>query len=274
MNLRCFLPTVLAGVALLACQAAETPAGDVVYRCDFESADWWREWSQKEAPARAELVAADPERGFAPHSGKALRIRVERGKHDGISAQLKFKPLLGAEPEEMYFRYYLRLANDWDPVDGGKLPGFSGTYWRAGWGGRKVDGYNGWSARGLFRPLEGPKTATGFYCYHVDQKGRYGSDWRWEEEGRGHLENDRWYCVEHYVKLNTPGGHDGILRGWIDGQLAFEKTDIRFRDTTDLKVEAVWMCVYHGGGKPAPADMHLYIDDLVVSRNYMGPRAE
>src|SRR5712664_953768 len=27
------------------------------------------------------------------------------------------------------------------------------------------------------------------------------------------------HCVEHYVKLNTPGQRNGIYRGWVDGVL-------------------------------------------------------
>ena len=47
-----------------------------------------------------------------------------------------------------------------------------------------------------------------------------------------------WYCIEQYAQMNTPGVNDGILRAWVDGRLAFEKTDIRLRDVTTLKIEA------------------------------------
>lgn len=52
--------------------------------------------------------------------------------------------------------------------------------------------------------------------------------------------------------MNTPGKNDGVLRGWIDGTLAFEKTDVRMRDVPDLKIETIWMNVYYGGTEPAP----------------------
>ena len=165
----------------------------------------------------------------------------------------------------------MRFADDWTPRRGGKLPGFGGTYGRAGWGGRPVDGTDGWSARGLFEGQKDGRTPIGFYCYHMDMRGRYGSNWVWDRDQRGFLENNRWYCIEQFVKLNTPGQPDGVLRGWVDGELAFEKTDIRFRSADRLKIEAVWINVYLGGTWTAEQDHHLYLDELVISKQPIGP---
>jgi hypothetical protein len=71
--------------------------------------------------------------------------------------------------------------------------------------------------------------------------------------------------------MNTPGEKGGIIRAWIDGRSAFEKTDIRFRLVDKLKIEQIWMNVYHGGKKPSPYDQHLYIDSVVIARKYIGP---
>ena len=71
--------------------------------------------------------------------------------------------------------------------------------------------------------------------------------------------------------MNTPTLNDGVLRAWVDGRLAFEKTDLRFRDIEALKVEEVWMNVYHGGTAPSPHDQHLYVDNLVIASSYIGP---
>jgi hypothetical protein len=250
----------------------ETSAsGDVVFSCDFASDAWYRSWGMSRADEHVDTVLADPARRFEPLDGKALRIKVDQGGHYGASIQFKFKRHLGEEPEEIYFRYYLRLADDWDPERGGKLPGIAGTYGRAGWGGRPSDGRNGWSARGLFRGQEKGKTPIGFYCYHADMKGRYGSGWLWDRDRRGHLKNNRWYCIEQYARMNTPGENDGVLRGWVDGQPAFEKTDVRMRDTDALKIESVWLNIYLGGTWTATSDHHLYIDEVVIARRYVGP---
>jgi len=244
----------------------------IILLCDFESDTWFEQFGISGNPERVDLVSSDPARKFAPLAGKALRIRVDRGGHYGASILYRFKRRTGAEPEEIYFRYYLRFGDDWDPAGGGKLPGISGTYGRGGWGGRPSNGRNGWSARGQFNKQKDGKTPVGFYCYHADMKGQYGSGWIWKTEERGYLENNRWYCIEQYAKMNTPGKNDGILRAWVDGKQAFEKTDIRMRDVDTLKIEAVWLNVYLGGKWTSKSEHHLYIDNVVIARKYIGPR--
>ncbi len=251
---------------------------DVIFFTDFESEKWADEWTGAAHLKVIDTVDADPQRKFESLQEKALRVKIAKGSTGALSTTYKFKSETGEEPEEIFFRYYLRLANDWhQTVQGGKLPGISGTYGVAGWGGRKSDGTDGWSARGAFQltipdgnPLAG-LTPIGTYCYHADMKGQYGDIWPWLNGYRGFLENNRWYSIEQYLKLNTPGKKDGIIRAWVDGRLAFEKTDIRFRHVDKLKIEQVWMNVYHGGTRPSPYDQHLYIDNVVIARKYIGP---
>ncbi len=39
-----------------------------------------------------------------------------------------------------------------------------------------------------------------------------------------------------------------------------------------LKIEEVWVNVYHGGSTPVPPeDIHVYLDNLVIARNPIGP---
>ena len=236
----------------------------------FES-ESWREIFSGGRRGTVGVVGEDSKCKLERLQGKALRVKVEKGGHYGGSIQYRFKDKTGSEPEEIYFRYYLRLGDDWDPARGGKLPGIGGTYGQAGWGGRPSNGRNGWSARGQFKGRKDGKTPIGFYCYHADMKGRYGSAWIWEKDKLGYLENNRWYCIEQYAKMNTPGKNDGILRGWVDGRPAFEKADVRMRDTPELKIECIWINIYHGGTWPAPSDDHLYIDNVVIAKQYIGP---
>lgn len=242
----------------------------------FESTAWKEKWSNFGSRSQVELVASDSDNGFVPLDGRALKVTVASGSVLGLNAHYRFDQLLGEEPESMYFRYYLRLGDNWDPtVDGGKLPGFAGTYNRGGWGGRKSDGRNGWSARGAFfrvrgRSVESEYRNIGSYVYSADMPQQYGSTWGWSMGRGGTLEKNRWYSIEQFVRLNTPGKSDGVLRAWVDGELAFEKVDIRYRDVADLKIEVLWMNVYHGGTSPAVSDLSLYIDNLVIAREYIG----
>ena len=249
---------------------------DVVFATGFEDPDWENEWSY--AGGTIEVLAEDNPRRFVSLQGRALRAKIPEGKNASMSVIYKFADKIGEEPEEIYFRYYLRFADDWDQtVFGGKLPGISGTYGRAGWGGRKPDGTDGWSARGTYylsitgdNPLSGTHPI-GTYCYYADQPGSYGDTWAWTKEYKGFLQKNRWHCIEQYVRMNTPGIHDGIMRAWVDGRPAFEKTDILYRTVDTLKIEQIWMNVYHGGTAVSPYDQHLYVDNVVVARRYIGP---
>ncbi len=254
---------------------------DVIFFDAFEAPDWADEW--REVSGEYETTD-DPSFGFAPLSGRALRSVIPEGENSGLNIRYPFEERTGSEPDQAYFRYYIRLGSTWDQtVDGGKLPGFAGTYGVAGWGGRRPDGTDGWSARGLFgetvptgrNPLGGA-TPVGNYYYHADQPGTFGDNRFWTEsfgrEGHGGvLERERWYCLEQYVQMNTPGEPDGVIRAWVDGRLAFEKTDLRFRLVDTLHIELVWMNIYHGGTAVSPADQHTFIDNVVIARRYIGP---
>ncbi|HNM22213.1 MAG TPA: hypothetical protein PKJ66_06920, partial [Rhodocyclaceae bacterium] len=195
--------------------------------------------------------------------------------NDGVDLRYAFKDG-GGEPEEAFFRYYVRLADDWNPtLDGGKMPGLAGTYSVAGWGGRKSDGTNGWSLRGNFHrafPKDHPMfglTQLGTYAYHADMNSPYGDNWYWPG---ALLERNRWYCVEQQVRMNRPESADGVLRVWLDGRRIFEKTDLRLRKIDRLRIETAWLNVYHGGIDPSPHDQHMYFDGIVVAKRYIGPR--
>lgn len=255
----------------------EHPA--VLKTTGFEGRFWFADWlGVGWLRSSAQTVGQDRERKFEPLSGQALRVTIKRGSNLGLDLSYYFKSWVSPEPEEIYFRYYLRFADDWNPsIGGGKLPGLAGTYGKAGWGMRKTDGYNGWSLRGNFagRPQDASSvaalTAIGSYAYHADIADASGEHWAWSEGAGTVLENNRWYCVEQYVKMNTPGRRDGVFRAWVDGRQVLETKTVRFRHVPALKIERVWLNVYHGGTDPAPQDMTLYIDNLVVARQYIGP---
>ncbi len=257
---------------------------DVVMATGFEKWNWQSDWSSTGKSKTYDVVSRDDGLSFAPLQGKALRVVIPHNSTTGLDMRYQFKDKQGREPEEIYFRYYLRFADDWHPtVDGGKLPGIAGTYDTSktggGWGGERSDGTNGWSMRGSFLRESDQNSsfhdyvAIGTYAYHVDMQDFYGEIWPWSKAGLGYLKRNRWYCIEQYVKMNTIGRKDGVLRVWVDGMPAFEKTDLRYRTIDSLKIEKIWMNVYHGGTKPPGRDLHLYIDNVVIARRYIGPMA-
>lgn len=248
--------------------------GRTVFEDDFESASWYRGWGRGSSPDNTAIISD----GTALRGDSFLRVSVPEGEHYGTSFGYDFGRMAGEEPDEVYFRYAVRFGPTWttEGGGGGKLPGFGGTHDTAGWGGRPADGTNGWSARGLFwQPESGASrsdggTRVGFYAYHADMTGTWGSNWYWSGgplDG-GAMRRNRWYRVEMYIRNNTPGVNDGALRAWVDGSVVFEKTDIRFRDVERLHVEKVWFDIYYGGDWVPPADMRVDFDDVSIA---LGP---
>ena len=246
----------------------------VVFATGFESRNWLADWSSISQSSVAKPIDRDDANRFVPLSGRALKVTIEEGKKVGLNLLYRFKEETGVEPEEMYVRYYLRFGDDWRPRVSGKMPGFAGTYGKAGWGGRRSDGTDGWSARGSYSvssALRDGEYSLGSYVYHAAMSMKYGDGWGWNLGPTGVLEKNRWYSVEQYLKLNEPGRDNGVLKAWIDGVPVFERTDIRFRESSDLRIETLWMNVYHGGTTQAPSDLSLYIDNLVIASEYIGP---
>jgi hypothetical protein len=251
-------------------------SSELVFQDGFESSSWYSGWGQGSSPNNVTLISD----GSASQGNSFVRVSVPAGEHYGTSFGYEFDRMGLAEPDQVYFRYAVRFGPTWttEGGGGGKLPGFGGTYGTAGWGGRPADGTNGWSARGLFWPPESDAsrangdTGVGFYTYHADMTGTYGSNWYWSGGSldNGAMQRNRWYQVEMYIENNTPGLNDGVLRAWIDGTQVFEKTDIRFRDVERLHVERVWFDIYYGGKWDSPADMYVDFDDVSISVGPMG----
>ena len=233
----------------------------------------------KSKDSNVKVVEDDLPQGFAAFDGPALRVTIDKGAQLGSDLRYRFRQHQGAEPDEIYFRYYLRLSRSWaGAVEGGKLPGLAGTYGQAGWGGRGWDGQKGWSLRGAYglptdaaHPLPA-HVLLGTYAYHGGSGSTYGEVLPWAgSAAAGVVALDRWWCIEQHVKLNTPGRPDGVLEVWIDGRPVLARTDLRLRDLPTLHVEEAWLNIFHGGMKTATAAMHAYVDNVVIARSYIGP---
>jgi hypothetical protein len=79
----------------------------------------------------------------------------------------------------------------------------------------------------------------------------------------------RWICFEMEMKLNTPGGTDGLYRLWADDSLIAERTGVDLRGTLTNKINEMMLDCYWNGGSPK-AQSRFY-DNLVISTAKIGP---
>jgi len=190
---------------------------------------------------------------------------------------------------------------------GGKFPGLadvrtnSDPGGQCGNGGARGNGIDCWSARSNFRncrsgddnacsTVPNATTRFGSYLYFYGQGSATGSHGFWDDDNWGQsgggavrcdtpsdvycgiddggvFVNSRWYLVETIIKMNTPDQADGIVRGWVDGQLSYEKTDMIFRlpGHDNLHVRTIWLDVYKGGTKGNCVSSEIYLDQMVAT---------
>jgi len=78
----------------------------------------------------------------------------------------------------------------------------------------------------------------------------------------------RWYCLEFMAQANTPGQRDGRVAFWVDGRLAADFPNLRFRTVDSLKLNRAGVGIYESRNN----GLHrVWIDDVVVATAYIGP---
>lgn len=180
------------------------------------------------------------------------------------------------QPEEVYTRFYVypegvvlpehaTLRMFWLPLTNG--PGSSGA--------GATGGTNGWSnAIGFSHRNDAPAPeAYHFfsYSYHMDRGGS--GDF---EMTSAPVYVDEWNLVEGYVRANSfEGGsaeHDGVMRYWINGELAYERENFRVTTSEDNLIEGVGPLGYVVGADLAGAA--LVYEGHVIDRGGVPDDAE
>ena len=90
--------------------------------------------------------------------------------------------------------------------------------------------------------------------------------------------DNEWHCIEAYYQLNSidfasdRANADGIVRGWFDGRLVIDRTDVILRspDYPDMKFNQFLLLPYFGPDL-LPHAQTLWIDELAVGRERIGP---
>src|SRR5262245_3304732 len=92
--------------------------------------------------------------------------------------------------------------------------------------------------------------------------------------------DDQWHCIEACFKLNSLDlkndrpNRDGTVRGWFDGKLMIEHTNVVLRSTDfpQMKFNQLLVAPYFGPGL-LPHAQKLWIDELAVGTKRIGPLA-
>ena len=246
--------------------------------------DHWLDEDFNGGPRIFNRVVADMTPLADGHQGPGARSNIPVGGHWGSSGHWEFSQHGLADPQELYWRYWIKFEDGFyiQPRNRGKLPGPSNLYTYNCLGNRpSTPSAPCWSARMMFsRRYQGladpdpngpdDKTLLGFYVYNLDSPSNRGDIWDWDPNV-ALLDHGKWYCVEGRIDLNTPGQHDGLLQGWVDGRLAFDKSAIAFRRANEdyLNIDSFWFDVYYGGDTSVSED-HIDFDSLALAPTRIG----
>jgi hypothetical protein len=105
-----------------------------------------------------------------------------------------------------------------------------------------------------------------FYSYFPDMNCCYGNLFK-QTEPKVATVAGQWHELIIHVDAGTPGGHDGRQRLWIDGQLQIDVSGMRWRDTTDLRVNEFAIVDYMPG---SPQTQHMWFDNILIGTEFPG----
>ena len=219
-----------------------------------------------------------------------LRAEYKANDASGRSGGFLFDAYFDGQ-EEAFLSYKLKFDEDFFWATGGKLPGLGGSTRGVG---SETEGrgaipsgcqYNddGFSARLMWRRNRAQTDDPYLILYSYFAEKPDGSP-REETSDCGDnyrvytgLEEDTWYTITQYLRLNTPGQRDGAVVIWIDGEEAFRKEDFLIRKTgkDDLRINALIMNTYRGGARNdevwhSPRDEFAFFDDFRVWTGGLG----
>lgn len=257
----------------------QTP-GTLLFEEGFESSEALdRFYNLREADRGAQEIISDES---IAHSGKgALQLHtIDEG---GESSDAGVTYWLGDGADTVYYRRYIRFADDYDQGNlnhvGGSLYAVAGDNPSAQMGraGKKPDGddrfgagFEPWRAWGKHTP----PGAMMLYTYWMDMKvsgdgvNYWGNNFFPTEDKLTVLKRGVWHCLEHALISNTPGKADGEMAAWVDGELYMHIKGFRWRSSTDVKPKRLTCGMYiHGSTK----ENMLWYDDVAASTGYIGP---
>ncbi len=241
----------------------------------YENSPWDLNWGLEYKQSARQQITGNG--ALAGH--KSALVTYPAGSYSsagGVQYKMRFNLLSPAIPatDSLFVRYYVKFGDGIDFKRGGKLPGLIGG--DANTGGRKPNGFDGFSARLMWRA--GGRVVQ--YLYHPDQPRGYGEDLSWDVGGNPRYFNPgQWHCVETYLKMNTvsgsKGNYDGVVRSWLDGDMALNRTNIRFRHSEALKIDGLYFSTFFGGGNSSWApvkDETVMFDEFVIDEQRIGCR--
>lgn len=237
-----------------------------MWESDLGKSDWMEDWEPRSDKSWGlenfeQLTVANGPfehvlRVHYPAGSAARSLALQTGTPEG-GVQL-YGDLLIPPQTQLKLTYYVRFAEGFDFVKGGKLPGlFGGT---GPSGGNIPDGTDGFSTRLMWR-----RDGQGEVYAYLPSSKDYGTS---IGAGAWQFQPGIWYKLEQELKLNTPNESDGELRLWVNDQLVIDQQGLLLRTVDSLKIDGIFFSTFFGGGDSSwatPQDTYTDFANFSVS---------
>jgi len=236
------------------------PSDPIIFQDGFEGGDLSR-WTQ-DPPAGRYSLSTDPAR---VHSGtRSLQVLFTPTNAYGMITRW-FMPGY----DEIYVKFNVLFEENFDERNGLHFLTVAGN--------RIDDSTSSWGKPAIvpngtdyfyagvdpeFISGDAPLKPLHFYTYWPDMTCCYGNRF-YQTTPKTPLVAGRWQEVVMHIKLNTPGQYDGVQELWINGVKQISVQNLRWRTTTDLRLNEIRFDDYMSQG---PTTEHLWIDDVTVWR--------
>jgi hypothetical protein len=175
------------------------------------------------------------------------------------------------ETDTVYIRWYQKWSSNWIwPRDQQKLAKVKGPEqsqnFKQSWGYNFIN---------LTKRTPNSTQNETYVFADLAAIGESPSDWRQTDSDPATrnfpLERNRWYCIEIYVRSNTPGRNDAEFAYWIDNDRKFYLTNSFNRGTSTRGITTVELQhVLQTGGAPNTIDTPTWMDDVVIANERIG----
>ena len=214
------------------------------------------------------------------NKGNVLRALYPKGKvktnDSGFHTKLFWDEGGNEKHEELYLSYNIYIPADFEFRAGAKIPGLAyqtkdrnmsvRLMWRRD---GRLEYYNHFNTRPTWQGWSASVdwSFTGPYSDLVN--GEVQAD-------QAKLIKGQWNHIELYNKLNTPGESDGVMRAWLNGELALDITDnedYRQADEGDIGLNCIYLSTFFGGSDETyqpTKDQYAYFDDFKISKTRIG----
>jgi len=238
------------------------PTAIIIIQDGFESGDLSQWGFQSDAGSGRYSLTTDPTRVksgthslqvlFTPTNTYGMITRWFMPGYDEV--YVKFNVMFEENFDESYGLHFLTIAgnNINDQYSSWGKPAIvpNGTdYFYAGVDPEFING-------------DAPLKPFHFYTYWPDMSCCYGNRF-YQTAPKIPLVSGQWQEVIFHIKLNTPGQSDGSQALWINGVKKIDVQNMRWRTTTDLRLNEIRFDDYMSQG---PKTEHLWVDDVTVWR--------